>query len=618
MYYDHAGRLTKIEQSLDNWTTRVTLSQMSYNELGQLQTKNLAGGVQSVDYKYNIRGWLTGINDPDAPGNDLFSMKLLYNDNGGVSGLTSQPQYNGNISGMVINRKEGSSSGSTTYGYGFKYDPLNRLSESDYGEGTGFATNADKYNEYEIKYDANGNILKLRRNNVGLIDNLNYTYKNGGNQLESVDDASANATGFKDVAGVDYDYDANGNLKKDNNKGITSISYNLLNLPYVLSKDGSNNIRYIYDASGAKLGKEATVGGVTTKRWYCGAMEYDNSRDLSMIHTDEGIIEVTTSGSNRVYNYEYFLKDHLGSTRAVFNSSGTLLERTDYYPFGLTSSLYSSSTDNKYLYNGKELQQELALDWYDYGARFYDPQIGRWHSGDPLGENHFNYTSYNYCLNNPILLIDPAGADTSFSNNDSRQAFVEAKNKANDAQSKIEDKLNRALAEWGQNISSNKLERKVNRLTKALGEITLVNNLFNYVSNPTTNMFYFEGFKPVANANGDIVESGGNSGWNQITNRYEIQFFLGSKEGQTIVHESRHGMGFLAKEFGIRGPNKDLVGYDYMDEYEGFRYGSFFNKHTSSSGYRLMTDKDLKAHVEEKYKNSRNPFLIKTFQQIRL
>jgi RHS repeat-associated protein len=193
------------------------------------------------------------------------------------------------------------------------------------------------------------------------------------------------------------------------------ISYNLLNLPYVLSKDGSNNIRYIYDAGNAKLGKEATVGGVTTKRWYCGAMEYDNSKDLSMIHTDEGIIEVTTSGSKPVYNYEYFLKDHLGNTRVVFNSSGTLLQRTDYYPFGLTSSLYSSSTDNKYLYNGKEIQQELALDWYDYGARFYDPQIGRFHSEDPLSEKFYGINPYNYCANNPILLNDPTGKDWTIS-----------------------------------------------------------------------------------------------------------------------------------------------------------------------------------------------------------
>jgi RHS repeat-associated protein len=88
-----------------------------------------------------------------------------------------------------------------------------------------------------------------------------------------------------------------------------------------------------------------------------------------------------------------------------------LLERTDYYPFGLTSSLYSSSTDNKYLYNGKEIQQELALDWYDYGARFYDPQLGRWHSIDAKAEKYVYLTPYNYTINNSILFIDPNGKE---------------------------------------------------------------------------------------------------------------------------------------------------------------------------------------------------------------
>ena len=75
-------------------------------------------------------------------------------------------------------------------------------------------------------------------------------------------------------------------------------------------------------------------------------------------------------------------------------------------------------SENKYLYNGKELQDELNLDWYDYGARFYDPQIGRWHVIDLMVENnHYEWTPYAYVYNNPIALIDPFGLDSIYAKN---------------------------------------------------------------------------------------------------------------------------------------------------------------------------------------------------------
>jgi RHS repeat-associated protein len=72
----------------------------------------------------------------------------------------------------------------------------------------------------------------------------------------------------------------------------------------------------------------------------------------------------------------------------------------------------TQTSKNDYLYNGKEFQDELGLDWYDYRARFYDPVLGRFPSIDPMIEEHYDYTGYAYVYNNPVNLIDPFGLDS--------------------------------------------------------------------------------------------------------------------------------------------------------------------------------------------------------------
>ncbi len=112
------------------------------------------------------------------------------------------------------------------------------------------------------------------------------------------------------------------------------------------------------------------------------------------------------------------MKDHLGNTRISFNvpgSTAVIVQQSDYYPYGMTHKPQAVTTsDNRYLFNGKELQNNLLggvnLDWYDYGARFYDPQIGRFPSVDPMAHLREWVSPYNFVQNNPTNRVDPTGA----------------------------------------------------------------------------------------------------------------------------------------------------------------------------------------------------------------
>ena len=361
--------------------------------------------------KQTLNEIISGLN-VNNDNDDIFGMELSYDE--GTLELGDAPaQYNGNIS--YLKWKSKTFLNSPIKGYGFKYDGINRLTGATYAEYTipaskcvyastanttafRWTDNVDRYNENGITYDLNGNIQSLQRKGLGggattvLMDNLSYTYK--GNQLKSVNDAQANISGFTlefkngGNGTLEYLYDANGNMTKDDNKGIVSITYNVLNLPQIITFTGTNNrIEFLYDASGRKIKKTSYTNNSPKTKFYLGSAEYSGTttaNTLEGIYNSEGRLK--KSGST--YLYEFTLEDHLGNARISFcdlNSSNTLstteiIQEQHYYPFGLqhAPTYQNGSTNNKYQYNGIEFADELNLNWYDAKFRDLDPAIGRW------------------------------------------------------------------------------------------------------------------------------------------------------------------------------------------------------------------------------------------------
>ena len=395
--YDHADRISKVQHSLGG--TSITLYDATYDNFGRLLTKQYHGtSINKLTYAYNLRSWLTGISGT------CFTQNLYYNTGVGTA------KYNGNISSMTW--KSGNES--TVRGYKFTYDGLDRMLNATYGETASISTNANRFSENVTGYDKNGNIKSLQRygqtgaSAYGLIDNLTFTLN--GNQLSRVDDAVSTVaygtnTAFVNGASVagEYAYDANGNLTKDLNKGITDIQYNVLNLPSTVSFSDGSTITYTYGADGTKLRTVHKIGSTTTTTDYCGNVIYENGTQKLLL-TEEGYINLTGT-----QQYHYYLKDHQGNNRVVINQSGTVEETNHYYPFG--GVFGTTGNTQPYKYNGKEFDTKKGLNWYDYGARYYDAALGRFTTVDPSSENYYAFNPYSYCVNNPIKYIDPDGKD---------------------------------------------------------------------------------------------------------------------------------------------------------------------------------------------------------------
>jgi len=381
--YDHAGRKKEVWQNTAG-TGNVILSRMEYNEVGQLRQKKLhsedqTNFIETINYSYNPRGWLQAITTPSGH----FSEQLYY-ETAPLSGVFKN--YNGNITEAWYN--------SPTVGdkrFSYVYDKLNRLTASKYYSGTAYTGQMDE----TITYDQRGNISKLIRGDSGDLGyyykgTFDYTYQNG-NQLKTV---KYNGNAYRT-----YTYDLNGNMTFDN---WLTLTYNHLNLPQTASRSGNINT-YRYTAAGNKLRMSSTLDGT---RDYIGGIEYRNNT-VDFIVTEEGRY-IYSSGQ-----YQYNLTDHLGNVRAMIvkqnATAATVEQENEYYAFGLSVTRKNISPENRYLYNGKEVQPGIGLGMYDYGARMYNAVLGRWYSVDPMADIYFSESPYVYAGNSPIKFVDAGG-----------------------------------------------------------------------------------------------------------------------------------------------------------------------------------------------------------------
>lgn len=423
--YDNQGRLLKTKQKIND-EPEIVLAAYAYNELGQLINKKLhsidlgENYLQSIDYKYNVMGWLTSINDINisASNNTKFGQQLAYEN-------SPVPMYNGNVGQSKW--KTARTLTSPQLGFDFQYDNLNRLSAA---VSSTEAVKDQNYSEY-LTYDQMGNIKTLGRYALTgtpatrqQIDSLSYTYDS--NRHIRIDDISTSLSkdlGFNDKVQVpnEYVYDGKGRLISDQNLGINSIVYNIADQPSEVIFTGAiaRKLEIKYNSSGEKLQQKYTNGANISTTDYIGGIQYASVgtgvAQLKFIQTPEG--RARFNGTKFVYEYD--LKDNLGNVRVTIDAdpsdltqkTARVLQENSYYPFGMVMPNvdinYLSGDKNNYLYNGKEFQE--ALGQLDYGARFYDPAIGRWSVNDPLGEMYYDQSGYSYGMNNPIRYTDPTG-----------------------------------------------------------------------------------------------------------------------------------------------------------------------------------------------------------------
>jgi RHS repeat-associated protein len=277
----------------------------------------------------------------------------------------------------------------TQYVYTYTYDPLHRLT----GETKTLKDDGRLQGSLSYTYDLAGNLTTKTGNNALT---YNYTDVTRPNRLTSVTLGTTT---------LPCSYDASGNMTSvPSLTGNRRVTYGADGLP-----DSVDTTRFTYDAFGtrAKSEKGHVYYGTTATLYVSPLYEVEGTTPTKYI----------TLGGTRIavvkgQDVHYLHQDHLGSTTALTDKDGNKTDSGHYAPFGMSSDTDGTKDTTPYLYTGQELD-DTGL--YNYKARLYSAELGRFISPDPVIANAYNpqgLNPYSYVNNNPVMYTDPSGMMT--------------------------------------------------------------------------------------------------------------------------------------------------------------------------------------------------------------
>ena len=455
--YDRLGRIDSLF-SRNGGADEVLLATYAYYPTGSVKTVNM-GNTITLTYTYHISGAVksitySSVNTASAISSNvilsggegsselsghIFSETLHYEDCGNNACI---PQYNGNISRMVHELAHDNADFSQYRDVAYAYDQLNRLTGADDME--------QDYFDEVFEYDPQGRMTAQRRD-ASIAKNAGgeYAYYANTNKLKSVAIGMGGTADDRIMSDANnFVYDSEGNLIEDKSKKM-KIFYDWRGMPLTFTREAENGdslkLEMLYDGSGKRISKALLRKMTGAAEWsvertthYTGIgteIRINNSGNAAetkvVINMPQGLgryaIEYADVNDSANAGFEWYLKNHLGSTMAVYRTTGTtagppeLRYAYDYRSYGEKIDLTVSADKVTENYTGKELDDETELGYW--GARYLDLMLGMWISVDPARQ--FS-SPYLYAGNgiNPVNVVDPNGNYTLNLNEDNTVASM--------------------------------------------------------------------------------------------------------------------------------------------------------------------------------------------------